>query len=132
MLLSPPEWARLTAGLSTLSEAERAEVEAGFDDMEDRAGAGAPLTCPVLDPDAGTCRLYVYRPLVCRTYGYYATRDGGFWCDLVEARVQAGDTGGVVLGRHEAITRAAARDLGEPVTWRQWREAVGFDPDLPR
>lgn len=121
MLLSAPEWARLEAGLAALPEAERLEIEAGFDAMAPAALAGAPVLCPVLEDETSRCRLYAHRPLSCRTHGYYASRDGGYWCDAIEERVEAGGAEGVVFGRHEVITRTAERTLGEPLSWAAWR-----------
>jgi len=37
------------------------------DESEDAIGEEEP--CPVLDPSTGTCDLYLYRPIVCRTFG---------------------------------------------------------------
>jgi Fe-S-cluster containining protein len=33
--------------------------------------------CPVLDPDTGTCDLYAWRPLTCRTFGPAIRWNGG-------------------------------------------------------
>ncbi|MGI4756133.1 MAG: YkgJ family cysteine cluster protein [Janthinobacterium lividum] len=40
--------------------------------------------CPVLDPISGTCTLYDYRPMTCRTFGPpFRTEDGDFGvCEL--------------------------------------------------
>jgi Fe-S-cluster containining protein len=44
-----------------LDESEEAEARfAGFADDE---------PCPALDPQTGTCDLYAYRPMTCRTFG---------------------------------------------------------------
>jgi Fe-S-cluster containining protein len=44
-----------------LDESEEAEARfAGFADNE---------PCPALDPQTGTCDLYAYRPMTCRTFG---------------------------------------------------------------
>lgn len=123
LLLSPEEWDRLERGLEALPEGDREEIRAGLDAMEDAALGGEGLTCPVLDADTGRCRLYAARPLVCRIHGYYADRSGGFWCETIDGRVQSGDADGVVFGHHEGITRAAARALGEPVTWSERQRA---------
>jgi Fe-S-cluster containining protein len=33
------------------------------------AEADEDAPCPALDPDAGTCDLYAWRPITCRTFG---------------------------------------------------------------
>lgn len=123
-LLSPPEWARLEAGLRALPPAEAAEIEAGLDAMAEHP-LDTPLVCPVLDRETDRCRLYAHRPLACRTHGYYATRRGGYWCDDIDARVEAGGAADVVFGRYEALERTAQRHLGEPETWAERRAARG-------
>lgn len=129
MLASPEEWRRLEAGLATLSEAARTQIEAGFDAMDETALRGDPVVCPVLD-EADRCRLYEFRPLRCRTHGYYAGRAGGYWCDRIEARVEAGGAEGLIFGRHEALDRSAARALGAPLSWSEWR-ALGAGHTYP-
>ena len=49
------------AATGILDESE--EGEARFADFADAE------PCPALDPEAGTCDLYSYRPLTCRTFG---------------------------------------------------------------
>src|SRR6185437_15769529 len=39
-------------------------------------GAGEDEPCPVLDPDAGTCDLYAFRPITCRMFGPPVRFDG--------------------------------------------------------
>jgi Fe-S-cluster containining protein len=41
---------------------------------EDDAAENEP--CPVLDPETGTCELYPYRPITCRTFGPPMRFDG--------------------------------------------------------
>lgn len=49
------------------------DADGTFEDDEARAEAFCArfdeVPCPVLDPVAGTCDLYEYRPIPCRTYG---------------------------------------------------------------
>ena len=120
-LLSAPEWRRLDAALDALEGDRGAEVRARLDEMADLPLGN--LTCPVLDPSTHRCLTYAARPLACRTHGYYATRDGGFWCEDIEANVADGGADGVVFGHHEALEREARARLGEGLTWREWRAA---------
>jgi Fe-S-cluster containining protein len=41
---------------------------------EDEAAESEP--CPALDPETGTCDLYLYRPITCRTFGPPVRFDG--------------------------------------------------------
>ena len=41
------------------------------------------MPCPVLDPETGTCELYEYRPVTCRTFGPAITSEGDLGhCEL--------------------------------------------------
>jgi len=41
------------------------------------------VPCPVLDPETGTCELYEFRPVMCRTFGPALTTDGDLGhCEL--------------------------------------------------
>ncbi len=64
----------VTTGL-LYEDAEAAEVFESFADEE---------VCPVLDPVSGTCTLYAYRPVTCRTFGPpLETEDGSLGvCEL--------------------------------------------------
>ncbi len=61
-------------------------------------------TCPVLDPATGTCDLYAFRPMTCRTFGPpVRTDDGGFGiCELC------------FVGADEATVAAAEMRLPSP------------------
>ena len=49
---------------------DRAGTFDGDDDREESfCAAFATAPCPALHPDTGTCDLYVWRPLACRSYG---------------------------------------------------------------
>ena len=121
MLLSEEEWARLEEGIATLPADEGAAIVAGLDALEGVALAGGPVGCPILDLATGRCRLYAHRPLPCRIHGYYSTREGGYWCERIQARVEAGGAEGVVFGRHEAVTQRAEQALGPPLSWSERR-----------
>jgi uncharacterized protein len=47
------------------------------------AGATCPIVCPLLE--RGACLVYEVRPVACRMYGFYVDRDGGQFCDIIEA-----------------------------------------------
>ena len=79
----------------------------------------APVTCPLLDETSGACPVYAQRPVACRSYGYYAQRDGGLYCGAIDARVAAGRLDGVIWGNHDAIDRRLAQ-LGETRALTDW------------
>ena len=62
-----------------------------------------PIVCPMLNQKTGTCRVYMYRPTACRTYGFYVQRDKGLYCKDIEAQVANGGLDDVVWGNHNAI-----------------------------
>ena len=73
-----------------------------------------PIVCPLLDESTGRCRVYEARPLACRTYGYYAGRDGDYWCERVTAHLgDRRDT--LIAGNQIALDRARDVRLGESV-----------------
>ena len=109
--ISPLDAERLRHGLCTLKQSDpgrAALVEARVTESAIRMSGGYPgdivtgvlhedddslgrfedfgddETCPVLNPLTGTCDLYAYRPLTCRTFGPpVRTEDGGFGiCEL--------------------------------------------------
>ena len=90
----------------------RAEVHARV--AAEGAKTSGPVVCPFLESEQGACRIYEARPMTCRTYGYYAERDGGLHCNIVTEVVTAhADGDRVVWGNGEAVARELA-PLGEP------------------
>lgn len=96
--ISANEWALLAEAIEALAPERRRAIDAAF--VERLAGRSL-RSCPLLEGDA--CSVYAARPIACRTYGFYAARDGGRWCGRIEARVAAGDCDDVVLGNHDAV-----------------------------
>jgi uncharacterized protein len=108
MRMSRPEWERLAIALAALDEATRRRMRARVDE---------PRICALLDRDTGACSVYDGRPVACRTYGFYAGRDGGRWCADIEARDDL--TSSVVLGNHDVVETALG-PLGETRTLSEW------------
>ena len=114
--LAKAEWLLLQEGLSLLPEQQLLDIGNRIAALSKQTVR--PLTCPMLDESVGTCKVYGYRPVACRTYGFYVQRDKGLYCKEIEARVAAGDWATVVWGNHEAIDRQLnalgdSRDLTE-------------------
>ncbi len=101
--LTPAEWALLEKGLSTLSPATRQEIRKNVAMLATQLPRF--IVCPMLDNKAGTCMVYAYRPIACRTYGFYVQRDKGLYCHDIESRVEQGELNSVVWGNHDVIDR---------------------------
>lgn len=96
--------------VESLGAAARAGVEVALQraalQRVEKSTAG-PLACPLLDPTTRACLVYEARPVVCRTYGFYAGRDGGRHCEEVGRQVaDRGVEGEVVWGHEEGVQRA--------------------------
>lgn len=117
--LTPPEWQRLCEGLDLLPRELLATIA-----HKVRQTATRPVVCPLLDDATGACRVYAYRPIACRTYGYYVERDKGLYCAIIEARVDAGETNSVVWGNHESVDARLAA-CGEPRSLADWMATYG-------
>lgn len=94
--ISDAEWVRLRDAILALDPVDRDDILAGIASPT----ASAKVVCPVLDRPRGACRAYEARPLACRTYGFFAERDGALACDLV---VGFADAHEVVWGHGEAF-----------------------------
>jgi len=111
------EWELLREGLSALPAEQQHEI--GQRVIELAASTERPVTCPFLDRDSGACPVYPFRPVACRTYGFYVQRDRGLYCDEIESRVASGDLAYVVWGNHDAIDRSLAA-LGDARPLTDW------------
>jgi Fe-S-cluster containining protein len=73
----------------------------------------------MLEESTGACRVYVHRPVACRTYGFYVERDQGLYCSDIEARVADGGWADVVWGNQANIERRLG-DLGDTRDLTEW------------
>lgn len=104
-MVTSEEWSLLREAVESLGVEVRQGVAARLH-RASSAPAG-PLTCPLLDPAARTCLVYAARPVVCRTYGFYAGRDGGRHCEEVGRQVAIrGAAAEVIWGHEEGVQRA--------------------------
>lgn len=113
--LSAAEWALLREGLSAQPSATLAEIAGRMAELD----APPPLRCPLLDTTSGACRVYAWRPVACRTYGFYMQRGIGLYCGELEARAARGELDAVIWGNHDAIDRELAH-LGPARPLQQW------------
>jgi Fe-S-cluster containining protein len=124
-LITAAEWALLKEGLAALPPDLLEEIG---QEIAALAGQSArPVVCPMLDREAGACRVYAHRPVACRTYGFYVQRDLGLYCQDMESRVANGAWAEVVWGNQDVIDRRLgslgdARDLSE--WFAEWQERV--------
>ena len=82
------------------------------------------ITCPFLDVDKGECLVYAYRPAACRMYGFYVTRSGNRWCDMIQEKYEAGFAEGIILGNQQAIDRELTQKLGTRQSIDVWFKDV--------
>lgn len=99
--LTAAEWAMLQQGLARLPQALLEDIYRNIAALE--APQTRPIVCPFLDLAAGACRVYSYRPIACRTYGFYVQRDKGLYCKDIESQVDSGALSEVVWGNQDVI-----------------------------
>lgn len=99
--LTTAEWTLLREGLSQLPAALQLSIRQNLEALAEQPSR--PIVCPMLNQETGTCRVYIYRPIACRTYGFYVQRDKGLYCNDIEAQVANGSLDNVVWGNHDAI-----------------------------
>jgi Fe-S-cluster containining protein len=126
--ITPVEWERLREALDALRPAERARVEAAAAERR-RSGDARPIVCPLLDEERGLCRVYEARPVECRSYGFYADRDGVLGCSRITA--VAADDEGIVWG-HGGALQGALDSLGPRRSLLDWLEQPRTPEALPR
>lgn len=73
--LTEAEWQLLQTGLKQLPDAQRLAIDKKIIALSEQHTR--PLTCPMLESSSGACSVYAYRPVACRTYGFYVQRDKG-------------------------------------------------------
>ena len=73
----------------------------------------------MLDQSAGSCKVYAYRPVACRTYGFYVQRDKGLYFKDIEMHVANGDWVGVVWGNQDPVDRRLS-GLGDSRDLTEW------------
>ena len=115
--LTLAEWNLLKEGLSVLSQQQLQEVRANMAALVVRQPGS--VICPLLDVATGSCSVYVWRPVACRTYGFYVQRDKGLYCCDIESRVADGALDNVVWGNHDAVDYRLS-NLGEVRALTDW------------
>lgn len=112
--VTQPEWAAIAAAIDQLPpEIARACRDA----IRQSASATRPVVCPLLNRETASCRIYNARPVVCRTYGFYAERHFVLGCHRVE-QLDA-ETPGILWGNHLGVESRLA-ELGESAPLAAW------------
>jgi uncharacterized protein len=122
--MTAAEWRVLHQGFAQLAPATQAHVARHIRALD--PASSAPVTCPFLDDANGACRIYAHRPAACRTYGFYVSRQGNLWCDMIQARDADGMSAGLILGNHDAVARQLEEDGGEIKSLVTWFEQSGY------
>ena len=121
--LTTQEWDLLRVGLAALAPEQLAGLRHASAALTrtDHQDARS-VVCPLLDHASGSCPVYDYRPVACRSYGFYVQRDKGLYCQDIESQVAAGRLADVVWGNHDAIDRQLAV-MGEKRRLSAWFDA---------
>ncbi|MFA5985107.1 MAG: YkgJ family cysteine cluster protein [Methylococcaceae bacterium] len=115
--LTADEWALLRVGLAALPAEQLLELAQALAEL---AGQTArPIICPLLELASGACRVYAYRPVACRTYGFYVQRELGLYCHDIQARVADGMLADVVWGNQDAVDHRL-QGLGVSLELTEW------------
>ena len=114
--LTAPEWDLLRQGLDALPARVRGEIQKRAAALDE---GYRPIICPMLDRDLGTCLVYEYRPVACRTYGFYVDRGEGLYCREIETMADSGACDRVVWGNACAV-EARLDALGASLDVRIW------------
>jgi len=114
------EWETLHTGFrqlpNSLQEIVRQKVEtAVIQEQQD-----AYISCPLLNEEKGECLVYPYRPADCRMYGFYVTRSGNRWCEMIQERYEAGFAEGIILGNQQSVDRRLEEIYGESQSIAVW------------
>lgn len=115
--LTAAEWEWLREGLVALPPEQLREIGQKIATLAEQPSH--PIVCPLLDQAERACRVYAHRPVVCRTYGFYAQRDQGFHCKEIASHTATGNWSEVVWGNQDAID-CRLRGLGDTRDLPDW------------
>ncbi len=118
--LSPAEWARVDEAVAQLPVAERAIVEQKINTLLQQiatASLNTSIICPYLNEQEGACRIYDSRPIACRTYGFFVTRDHDQYCQQIEAEIREQGEGAIIWGNGDVIRNDIAQISGTPISF---------------
>jgi Fe-S-cluster containining protein len=120
--LSPAEWERVDAAVASLPAPIQEVVEQKIDTLLRQLveqETSSAVVCPYLDEQEGACRIYEARPIACRTYGFFVTRDQDQYCEQIEAEVNNRRKDTIVWGNAEAIRTNLEQMSGTPIPFEE-------------
>ncbi len=123
--LTHAEWNLFKEGLMSLPKTQFIEVSQKITALA--AQTMRPIICPMLDLSAGACMIYEYRPVACRTYGFYVQRDLGLYCNEIKTELEQGALNDVVWGNHNTIDRRLSI-LGDSRKLTEWFADFSYAP----
>ena len=115
--LTESEWERIWAAFLDLSPPLQRTVKARVKALREQALG--PYSCPFLDHGEGACMIYEVRPVACRTYGFYRSREQGLYCKDIEREVDHQALDDVVCGNHDAVD-LRLKGLGSMRALTEW------------
>lgn len=115
--LTAAEWADLRVGFTALPQQLREGIMENIVELSKQAVR--PVVCPFLNRSTRTCLVYLYRPIACRTYGFYVERDKGLYCKDIASQVDSGELNNVVWGNQTGIDQRL-KYLGEVRELTDW------------
>lgn len=108
------EWDRLAGALQKLPDDTRQLVRKRL-----QFASATDRVCPFLDTAKGECTVYEARPVACRSYGFFADREGELCCDDISHQIATRIFTDVTWGNQEAIERALD-EFGERLLVTDW------------
>lgn len=112
--VSRKEWEGIAAAIGELPAGTEESVRHR---IRESASAPAPVVCPLLDTDSGTCLVYDARPVACRAYGFYAERQYVLGCSRIQS---IGDQTPDVVWGNQAALEDRLRSLGPDASLSEW------------
>lgn len=120
--LTSLEWERIDAAVAQLPAAEKLIVEHKIlvllQQIADNTLA-SQVICPYLNEAEGACRIYTDRPIACRTYGFFVTRDHDQYCDQIETEVRERKDDEIAWGNAATIRNELERISGTPISFEE-------------
>lgn len=113
--LSATEWTRIDHAIASLSPSLQTAIHQRINTLLEQIAnqtVGDQVVCPFLDHNEGACLIYAARPIACRTYGFYISRLGDDYCEIVESEVANHQDNEIIWGNAETL-REELRQLDE-------------------
>jgi uncharacterized protein len=119
--ITQAEWSLLYEGFQQLPVSVQKVVRQRVALAEEKEKqVDSHIICPLLNREKGECLVYAHRPAACRMYGFYVTRSGNRWCNVIQAQYEDGFAEGIVLGNQQSVDKALKRNLGESRSIALW------------